>query len=1027
MLVETIQQNLMSSQLADIKEGLDQSIIYPNLLNDENLLNQEFSLLEHEDYQIRQITEKALRFNLTSSSEICHKIVKGLELLISAENTSEDCKFRCIRLLSSISLKHGQAQILVNALTTSEYPQGLSVFLLRKMCRDYSEIVDYILKLEEIEFDKEFEIGQFDRKSDMLKSICWIFWSNPIIFNQKVMKFLFGLSSYEDSEVRRLSCEVLGQMIGDKRYGEQIQEKLESMVTDESWRVQKAAIVPLLERTISKEDDSYSDRIIGLFWDTAWQVRMNICEAIPSRLSLSKQQNEIFKEILSSSVFDSHWEVREKAIKSLHRYLDFTKQENKEILKKITLLWKDPHAQVRRQCCTFLSDLFENYLDKSEVISIFFELCMDKHWEVKLEAIEGLRKILSDRILTANIETLITIVLNLLREDIPEVREKLWILADDIRKILVEKESLTFIGKIVRLFEVKEPIVRLKACEFIQQCLYIWEKNIIEFLNNSDLKEVSKGVRKLIRDEDTQVSECAWKIVLENNIIFNDLILSASLMIEEMDYSGELFIKILECFSQNQNIFIENPQLSNILITSLKQKDVSPVIKARILNLFYSNQKDLLTSDILIELSNDGQWKVQIALIPFLIDFLLEDSEKRLDSSVNTQILSLLKHPLEKIENGERSNEKIPENILDQLNKSLSEDVFNNNSNHFNQDIRLEYWKDLENKLDYFEKINHQSLTDLFDTLQVRLREMSLIQGRSILEYLTDRKVTLKTVSAILDDLLKQQGKVREVLLTHLLSVLDSNGSIFEKYKTTLLYLFSDPSFKIRKLIMKYFVEAELEKLLLHEMTNQLDSDYLDLRSYAVSYLFRNLDFLDQMNEPYLNRIMTKLSDPNFIIRNQVWEFIRSNIKFSLPRYKKLIPNIFQLYNKSKNEIRKEIVDIIDSNFEIFLHYVNEYPVSKEIYHVVGYLLNIRGDFARSLEFFNKVLTIDPTDLNGKLSLALVYLDSNRVENAIRILENLQKEYPYEYKVYQLLVESMIEMKDDSGVDKYQKLSKYFR
>ncbi|MFX0185831.1 MAG: HEAT repeat domain-containing protein, partial [Candidatus Hodarchaeota archaeon] len=330
MIEEEVLSDFQSNIDERLYKALKLCIVDDSLFLNKEILTQVFYLLNHENYHLRDETEGILNFVVKYIPE-SHNLLSNLlaETLIDKENSNE-LMFRCLKLFVLLNKESLSTQLVMNLLNSeTNYAQGFMTFILRDFFKEDPEFLSSVLDI--VVKEKE------NIPTDTKKVICWLFWKNPTIFNSSALNTLSILVNDEDREVRRLICEILVQMIDDLRYRDKIIHILEQRVIDESWRVQKIAIKGLILSTLCHHplNPKFWDKIIGLFWDTAWQVRRNICQILPNLLPLQDENNSIFLEVLITALDDENWEVREGSAISLNQHLDLGKNKYGYILNKI--------------------------------------------------------------------------------------------------------------------------------------------------------------------------------------------------------------------------------------------------------------------------------------------------------------------------------------------------------------------------------------------------------------------------------------------------------------------------------------------------------------------------------------------------------------------------------------------------------------------------------------------------------------------------------------------------------------------
>jgi len=257
-----ILQNLKDKDIETISRELKLFVSSENLWNNDQLLNQIFNLLNHDEYPLRGKAFEILKFLIRVRSSL-HEILSNYLLKVIGNSEFDlELWFRCLELFTLLPKKTLPEDFIIKIFDSEgNYVQGFLTFLIREK-KEYDpnigNLIDYIE-------DKLLEVN-----SDTKKSFIWIFWKKKAKINPRIIKLLCKLTEDPDREVRRLSCEILVQFVNDPRFSQIIFETLEKRITDESWRVQRVAIKCLLQSTqnLYREDEHFWTKVVGLFWNT---------------------------------------------------------------------------------------------------------------------------------------------------------------------------------------------------------------------------------------------------------------------------------------------------------------------------------------------------------------------------------------------------------------------------------------------------------------------------------------------------------------------------------------------------------------------------------------------------------------------------------------------------------------------------------------------------------------------------------------------------------------------------------------
>ncbi|MFX1507545.1 MAG: tetratricopeptide repeat protein, partial [Promethearchaeota archaeon] len=440
---------------------------------------------------------------------------------------------------------------------------------------------------------------------------------------------------------------------------------------------------------------------------------------------------------------------------------------------------------------------------------------------------------------------------------------------------------------------------------------------------------------------------------------------------------------------------------------------------------------NILEPHIIPNIIEEGQWDVQEMLIPFLVHFLIEDSEKIAEElDFQEIIIELLVDPIVK----RRRTSQVFSQSVDVLVESLEKDLLEFNIderlfNATNDDRRLDEWVNLEGKIDFIRKINHPQL----DEIKIKFQEGILNQIKrgidrfGFIEIFTG-SIELSTPLQIVNLMRRQQESIRIRLLLEIDKRVNLSPLQFKKLKETVITLINDNSFKIRTIAWNIiqanlFTTNELDPKILAVITDSLSSSYDDSRAKAISLLLSSIDLKDLKYETIFNQIIDKMEDQNSLVRNQVWQLLDAKVNLSYKRYSPIILKILDLLSNPNVNIRKEAAFFLERNLKIFLPIIEKYPQSPEVYHALGFIYN-KTDHHKAKQMFERAISINPSEINSILALALIHLDYREPEKTVEILKDAQQINPLDSRIYHIWSECMNDLGKDRETRKLEEKAK---
>jgi HEAT repeat protein len=1002
-MIDQILKDLESSDSDLISRGLKFSIVSNAYWNNGTLIEQIFQLLFHEEYTIRDKALEVLQFFIQFGSHSDPQLSELLLHVIGNSKFTVESWFRCTKLYILIPNKAIPKENIIAILNSDgNYVQGLITFLIRGN-KEYGEvidaIVDYIVK-------NDLEVN-----SDTKKTILWLFWNNSSVVTPQIFDVISRLSIDEDSEVRRLACELLVQIASDSIHTSKILEILEKRIVDESWRVQRVAIKCLLSHTqnLYQEDQGFWIKVVGLFWNTHALVRKNICETLPLWITITEEKNRIFLEMMITALSDENWEVRESVAISLDKYLDLETQY-KDILVSILNLTDDSHPEVRKTSCTIISSRINAFESKKEPISRIIDLLKDSSFLVRKEAIKSLNQIMKVVNLNKLYDSILKIILKLLIDLNIEVRVEAWRYLNKLKTELIDAQTRLVLSGMIKFQHPLDDDIRLNICTFLKsyEC-GVLEKNtgIFSFL------------LPFLADENKQVLDYSWELC--RKVFPNEVRQYVTNLRIDLDKLPPEILKEVYLTSDKLNMLEDDKIMHSEMLTRLELSD-DREIQTIILKIFSNYSINYIPPELIFTLIKQGRWDVQEACMPIIIKYITSSEIKdNLRKEFLREIYDLLRNPLNKFQVIDR--EDMTELLLEMSNFFESKDI-EKLSNPLDDDLRFQAWIMLERKLDLLQKVGHPKYNEFTEKFkQTFLPELRKKQHNLNLTKIFNLRDETNIVTEIIHLMHYQQSLLREKLL-HLIneSVVLSEPSFKQLRKTIFKNLLSDPILKIRAISWKIFLASLLndddsqfsDNLSL--IVDLLDSKFEDTQIRAFSILLSRIEIQDSSNEWIFNNIVGKLTDPCYFARNQVWNIFKNKINLSFPRYGSIKLKILNLMTNSNLAIRKEAYQFFDLNFNAFSELIDKYSHSYIIKHSIATILGEKGDYEAALELFRANINNRPKKLDSWLGIALIYLFQNQ-KKALDFLKKLQMQNPLEPVIYELLLECAINRKEQREIE----------
>ncbi|MHA2156720.1 MAG: hypothetical protein ACXABU_15355 [Candidatus Hodarchaeales archaeon] len=998
-MIDQIFNDLESSDSDLISRGLKLSIGSNSYWDNGPLIEKIFQLLFHEEYIIRDKAAEVLKFCIQFGSYSDAQLSDLLLHVIGNAEFNVESWFRCAKLYILMPNKLIPKENILKILDSDgNYVQGLITFLIREN-KEYGDviatIIDYIVK-------KDLEAN-----IDTKKTILWLFWNNSSFVTLQVIDVISRLTIDEDSEVRRLACEILVQFVTDSNHTPEILEILEKRIVDKSWRVQRVAIKCLLSCTqnLYQEDQGFWIKVVGLFWNTDALVRKNICETLPLWINVTEENNKIFLEMMISALSDENWEVRESVAKSLNKNLSLETQY-KEILFSILNLTDDSHPEVRKTSCMIISSRINAFENKKEPLSRIIELLNDSRYIVRKEAIKSLNQIDKVANLTKLYDLILKIILKLLIDPNIEVRIEAWKYLNKLKTELTDTQTRLIISGLIEFQHPLDEDIRLNICSFLKSC----RSGVFERKNDT-----FSFLRPFLADESKSVLDYSWELC--RKVFPKEVTQFITNLRIDLDKLSPEILKEVYLTSDKLSLLKDDKILYSEMLTRLELSD-DREIQSIILKILSNYSLNYIPSELIFTIINQGRWDVQVACIPIIIKYITSsETNDNLRKEFLREIYDLLRDPLTKFQTNDRENMT---ELLTEMNNFFESKDIEKLSNTLSDDLRIQEWIKLERKLDFLKKVGHLKYNEFTkDFKQIFLPELRKKPHNLNLTRIFNLRDETNIITDIIHLMHHQQSLIREELLHQISESVALSEPYFKQLRKIIFNnLLSDPILKIREISWKMFQASLLndddsqfsDNLSL--LVDLIDSKFEDTQIKAFSTLLSGVKIQESSNEWIFDKIVEKLTDPSYLVRNQVWNILKNKINLSYSRYNSLKLKILNLMTNKNLAIRKEAYEFFDLKFNSFSELIDKYSHSYIIKHSIATILGQKGDHEAALELFRANINNRPKKHESWLGVAMIHISRNETQNAFKILKKLQKEKPLEPSTYYLLLECAIDLKD---------------
>jgi HEAT repeat protein len=1037
---ENVLSGLTSDDINTVTYSLKLCLVNESLLiQDHSVLELLIKLLKHEDYKIRGDSERLITFYIRFSPEIRKNLLNIIINNLKDNDYERDVWYRYTKLIELMPEKSEIFPQIFKYLIKSEaYAQGLGVYIFRDLYKEFPKFIDEvitstILKKEEDEESQDFLPKESQRRNEIKKAICWLFWKNPEVLTLEGIKILSFLIDDEDREIRRLACEILQKILHNDDYKEKAIEIFKRKINDPSWRVQKIAIESLISvyPDFIIQDQEVLNRILGLFWYPEWITRKHICELIATHIPLSyKEDLRIFLDLLIAALDDPSWEVRESAAISINRNLRLEKKEYHNVLFKILGLTNDLHEEVRKVSCQIIAERFDFFGDRSEaVFRKILWLLQDPNHIVKKTALSVITNFLNHPLFITYFNVFFDNIKELLVYFNPDVRKNSWDIINLVTGNLQKeyKEKVFFL--ISNLLSHDDAYIRSEVCTYSQDLSNYFALEDTSVFSNPFILDWKEKILSLLDDEDPIVLESAWETVINNERIFLKDKAFITKLVSKASGENLTIIKFACKICSKFNWIKDDDFLRKTFLQELgssKDRELRKVI----LRAFFAPQyHKYLDNKLILQLIQEGQWDVQKLVIPFLISKLMMEVERMDAKEIYTTILHLLENPIAKYRSESSKISRSIEGIAEDLAFDFSEDNITFFFDLANDDARFERWVKLEEKFDFLVKINHPQQEELVTEFGELIKEPVKNLGSKLgyKELLTD-DINIDTPLKIIKLMLSQQELVRFSLLDEIERRVDFKQIQYKELKNAIIYTLSDTSIKIRNIswniVQNNILPSTDVKEVIDPILSLLNSSYADTRSRAIFILLSNLSIKEAKNEQILNKILELIDDSSFLVRNQVWYLFNNEINLAYPRYHEFARKILKMLSSSDTNVRKEASKFIELNLDVLLPIIESYPQHSDVNHLLGTIYCKKKNYSKGIPLFLSNLSKDPSDLNSLLGLAFANILQGKLEDAIQNLKRSKTINPLDFRIYSIWSECMLEIDNKLESKKSKERSK---
>ncbi|MHA2227338.1 MAG: hypothetical protein ACXAC8_19130 [Candidatus Hodarchaeales archaeon] len=1023
MNIESIMSDLSSDDPNKLVDTLNLCIVYDSLLKTSSTIIEEiFAFLGHKEYKIREAAEKTLIFHIKYSSELNEQLIGLIIDALESDENDKDVLLRYTKLIALLPIKSQYySQIYINLLKREDFAQGLSVIILRDLCKENPDLLaDIINSLLGSEDDKEDAndnlISVSNKMTDVKKSICWIFWGNPGLLISQTLKAVSMLVDDEDREVRRLSCEILQQFLESENIQTDIVKILERKISDISWRVQKIAIESLLSyaQKLGTLDLDFSEKILGLFWHPSWKIRRNICEILPASVLLTLTQgSKIFLEALIAALDDPRWEVRESAANSLNRNLNLEIVEYRDILFKILSLTNDLHQEVRKTSCQIISEKFEAlHIEKELAFQKIIWLLQDPSSIVRKAAIDAICKFVNHSFWKKYFSNISDNFLKLVIDSYDSVRVKAWDALDHIKNSQNKAQNRQIFTNLLHLLEHENSDIRLKACNFLKDIGRIYDLGSAITSQDSYILDWKKKTLFLLQDEDPAVLKSAWGVILQNKNSFFEIRSYIPKLIANFENNNPLIMKYVCDVCTKFNWIMDDDFIRSTFLNELRNS-TDRELKKTILRGFLPIQEQLYFDlQILTQLIQEGQWDVQREVIPFLASSLLNSSDSSDKSKFQDIVIDMLEDPIRKYRSLSQKSITSISTIIESVNSDLSEiELF---FTPLNDDLRFEKWINLEESFDIIQKVGHPQSEEIKEKFVEALTEQITNLGNKYsYQNIFKENLGFETPLKIITLMRRQQEPVRIRLLKEIDSNINIAENQFKKLRKAIISSLDDVSIIIRdfawKILQKDLFPSISFSEVLDTIITLLNSPHSDTRAKAISIILSNINIVEPENEQIFDLIISLIDDSSFLVRNQVWYLIEKKINLSYPRYGPIVRKILKLLSHSNAEIRNRASITVEKRLDTFMPIIDSYPQTSNVYHLLGTVQSKKNNYKEGISLLKKAIKKAPSQINSWIAIALTYILQRKFDEAIQALQKAQDIDPLNFRIYIIWSECLLE------------------
>ncbi|MFX0185778.1 MAG: tetratricopeptide repeat protein, partial [Candidatus Hodarchaeota archaeon] len=602
-----------------------------------------------------------------------------------------------------------------------------------------------------------------------------------------------------------------------------------------------------------------------------------------------------------------------------------------------------------------------------------------------------------------------------------EVRQEAWNTLTKLRQGFSDSQIQRIIPTILGMLSYSQRDICLKVCKFISNYEKAW-------VSNSNL--ILENFKLLLEDEDPIILSYVWDAITDNKILIveaHHFISQLSRKLHDLNPTSAIQV----CKASDKLKLLNRSNLIRDRFIRLLSEDIDHNLRITILSTLnqYKEVYSSIDPQTLISLINQGQWDTQRALIPYLVYYLKNESEL-FPSDFNFQdiIIDFIRDPL--TSRFASTDDQKSDFVTDSFAVDFTEESIKLYFDIANDDARFKKWIDLERKFDFIKKVEHPLIDEIKNQFQEILsQQIKGISNKFGYKEILNQDIDLNTPKKIVILMRQQYATLRECILEEIEKEIDLGQQRFKKLNNVIIqHLLDDPILKIRNYAWNFFRKnlQKSDKVLkdnLHTLVDHINGTFEDTRINAISVLVSHLNIKEPENEWILDKIITKLDDLNFVIRNQIWRFINKELNLRYPRYLPVVQKILNLLSQSNFHNRKEAMEYIENNFQTFSSIIETYPQPNEILHIIGTILIQREEFQQGLIILEEMVSKNPSELNNWLAIAVSYFSMDQPQDAISILKKAKLINLFDHRIYEIQSACLLDLGEHFESKKYKEIA----